>query len=190
MEWGGGAVDPATNTYVVNSSSVPMIVQLLTRADYLALPPGAKGYYPMAGSPYGVRQAYFFNRLRIPCWKPPYGTLSTYDLETGRLLWRKPFGVVQRWGFYMPRSWGSVTMGAPLITRTGIVFIGASMDSRVRAIDLRTGAELWSAMVDAPAVANPASYTYKGRQYVVFTAGGNSILSKRIGDQLAAFALP
>ena len=190
VEWGGGAVDPATNTYVVNSSSVPMIVQLLTRADYLAIPPGALEYYPMAGSPYGVRQVYFLNRLRMPCWKPPYGTLSSYDLETGRLLWRKPFGVVQRWGFYMPPSWGSVTIGAPMITRTGIVFIGASMDSRVRALDLRTGAELWSAMVDAPAVANPATYTYKGRQYVVFTAGGNSILSDRIGDQLAAFALP
>jgi len=32
------------------------------------------------------------------------------------------------------------------------------MDARVRAIDLRTGDVLWKALVDPPAVANPARY--------------------------------
>ena len=64
------------------------------------------------------------------------------------------------------------------------------MDSRVRALDLKTGKVLWRAQVNAPAVANPATYTYRGRQYVVFVAGGNSILTPRVGDQVVAFALP
>ena len=51
------------------------------------------------------------------------------------------------------------------------------MDARVRALDLRTGEVLWKGLVDAPAVALPAVYAYNGRQYVVFVAGGNSILS-------------
>ena len=102
----------------------------------------------------------------MPCWAPPYGQLSSYDLNTGKLLWRKPFGQVQKWGFYMPESWGSVTIGAPVITKSGLVFIGASMDSRVRAIDLKTGNVLWKQIVDAPAVAQPAVYTYKGKEYV------------------------
>ena len=51
------------------------------------------------------------------------------------------------------------------------------MDSRVRALDLKTGEVLWKALVDAPAVALPAVYEYKGKQYVVFAAGGNSILT-------------
>jgi len=97
---------------------------------------------------------------------------------------------VQKWGFYMPESWGSVTIGAPLITGSGLIFIGASMDSKVRALELATGKVLWKAQVDAPAVALPATYTYKGRQYVVFTAGGNSLLVPRVSDQLIAFALP
>lgn len=192
VEWGGGAVDPQTQTYVVNSSSLPMIVQLLKRAEYDAQPRDYRGtdFYPMRGSPYGVRQNYFWNRLHMPCSKPPYGELSAYDLKTGRRLWREPFGVVQRYGFYMPRSWGSVTLGGPVVTRSGLIFLGGSMDSRVRALDLKTGSELWSAQVDAPAVSIPAIYTFKGREYVVFAAGGNSILSKRLADQLVAFALP
>jgi quinoprotein glucose dehydrogenase len=50
--------------------------------------------------------------------------------------------------------------------------------------------QLWSAQVDAPAVAIPATYTYKDRQYVVFTAGGNALMSKKVGDQLVAYSLP
>ena len=83
-----------------------------------------------------------------------------------------------------------MTIGGPVITASGLVFAGASMDSRVRALDLATGEVLWKGLVDAPAVALPAVYSYKGRQYVVFVAGGNSILSPRVSDQVIAFALP
>jgi quinoprotein glucose dehydrogenase len=191
VEWGGGAVDPTTGTYVVNSSSVAQIYRLLDRKDYKAASAGgAKHYYPQEGAPYGLYLDNFSNWLGMPCWKPPYGLMSEYDLATGRLIWRKTFGVVQKWGFYMPKSWGSPTIGGPMITRTGLIFIGASMDSHVRAVDERTGKVLWSAQVDAPAVAIPATYTYRGKQYVVFTVGGNTILSPRVGDQLVAFALP
>ena len=64
------------------------------------------------------------------------------------------------------------------------------MDARVRALDAKTGAVLWQHVVQAPTVSMPAVYTYKGRQYVVFASGGNSILKKQVGDQIVAFALP
>ncbi len=192
VEWGGGAVDPATGTYVVNSSSVVEIYRLLTRRDYDAktMDGTPKGYYPMSGAPYGFHLNTFVNWLGMPCWNPPYGTLSSYDLNTGKLLWKEPFGEVQKWGFYMPLSWGSVTIGAPVITRSGLIFIGASMDSRVRAIDRRSGEVLWSARVDAPAVSMPAVYRYKGKEYVAFAVGGNTILEPKVSDQMIAYALP
>jgi quinoprotein glucose dehydrogenase len=197
VEWGGGALDPTTNTYVVNSSQVAQIYKLVKRDDYNQINAGknveqknANGYFAQEGAPYGFELQTFLNPLGMPCWNGPYGTLSSYDLNTGKLNWQEPFGEVQKWGFYMPDSWGSVTIGSPVITKTGVIFIGASMDSRVRAIDLKTGKVLWKALVDAPAVAEPAIYTYKGKEYVVFAAGGNSILEPKVGDQLIAFALP
>ena len=42
----------------------------------------------------------------------------------------------------------------------------------------------------APVNANPAVYTWKGRQYVVFAACGNQILSPRVRDQVVAYDLP
>jgi quinoprotein glucose dehydrogenase len=38
-------------------------------------------------------------------------------------------------------------------------------------------------------VSQPAVYTYKGKQYVVFAVGGNGILTPRLADQLVAFSL-
>ena len=191
-EWGGGAVDPTTQTYVVNSSSVVQIYRLLDRADYnKESDNGTKpGYFAQTGVPYGFHISNFLNPMGMPCWNPPYGTLASYDLDTGKLLWKEPFGEVQKWGFYMPDSWGSVTIGAPVITRSGLIFIGGSMDLRVRAIDVKTGKVLWKQLVDAPAVAMPAVYTYKGKEYVLFAVGGNAILTPRVSDQIIAFALP
>ena len=188
---GGGAVDPASQSLVVNASQAVQIYRLLRRSDYDNVATSeADGYFPMTGSPYGARVRTFLNTIGMPCWNPPYGTLSSYDLKTGRLLWRKPFGQVQRHGFYMPEAWGSLTIGAPAITASGVIFIGASMDSRVRAIDLKSGELLWKHVVPAPAAAMPAIYRYKGRQYVVFVAAGHPVLGPKASDAVVAFALP
>ncbi len=131
VEWGGGALDPTTNTFVVNSSSVTFIYRLIPRKQYdeATKTKTPADYQPQIGAPYGVQLTMFANWLGMPCWKPPYGTLSAYNLNSGELLWREPFGEIQQYGFYMPYSWGSVTIGAPVITKTGLIFIGASMDA-------------------------------------------------------------
>lgn len=191
VEWGGGAVDPVSQTYVVNSNNVVQVYKLIPRAEYdAARKRGERSGAPQTGAPYAVDTWPFLNPLGMPCWNPPYGTLSSYDLKTGKLLWRKPFGQVRKWGFVMPQSWGSVTLGPPIITASGLIFIGASMDSRVRAIDLKSGDVLWKASLSAPVVSTPATYMYRGKQYVVFAAGGNPILMPTLGDELTAFALP
>ena len=123
----------------------------------------------------------FLNPLGMPCWNGPYGTLSSYDLNTGKLNWRKPFGEIQKWGFYMPNSWGSVTIGSPgdhqdrrdLHRRLdGFARAGDRPQDRQGALDSRSS--------KLPAVAMPAVYTYKGKEYVVFAVGGNSILEPKV----------
>jgi quinoprotein glucose dehydrogenase len=77
-----------------------------------------------------------------------------------------------------------------VVTAGGVVFLGASVDSRVRALDARTGQELWSDLVEAPAVSIPAVFTHDGVDYVVFAVGGNSILKPEVSDQVVAYRLP
>ncbi|SHJ19233.1 PQQ-binding-like beta-propeller repeat protein [Wenxinia saemankumensis] len=197
MQWGGPAVDPRSGIAYVNSSSIVDVLTLIPREEYERITSendnfggGESGYYPQEGSPWGFRLNRWFNWAGMPCWEGPYGTFSAYDLNTGERLYEVPFGVTQKWGFYMPDDWGSPTIGGPALTAGGVIFIGASMDARVRALDAATGREIWNDLVAAPAVATPAVFTHEGRDYVVFTVGGNSILKPQVADQIVAYALP
>jgi quinoprotein glucose dehydrogenase len=77
-------------------------------------------------------------------------------------------------------------------TAGGLVFIGATDDSRFRAFDSKTGKELWVTKIDAGAHTAPITYLGKdGKQYVVVTATGGGFLNDRSNaDAIIAFALP
>jgi quinoprotein glucose dehydrogenase len=193
IQWGGVAFDPISQIAVVNTSHILQYIQLYDREKYEKVASGSgneAGYYAQAGAPYGMSLKVAMNWLGMPCWAPPFGEIVAIDMHTGDIKWRKPLGSSQKYGFYMPDSLGSPTIGGPAVTAGGLIFIGGTMDAKVRAFSLATGEELWRDVVEAPAVANPTVYQYQGREYVVFVAGGNSILKEQVGDQVAAYALP
>jgi len=87
---------------------------------------------------------------------------------------------------------GAPSMGGSMVTAGGLVFIGASNDSRFRAFDKETGKLLWETRLPASAHANPMTYVGKasGKQYVVVAAGGGNKYNTTFSDALVAFALP
>ncbi|KYH18592.1 MULTISPECIES: pyrroloquinoline quinone-dependent dehydrogenase [Enterobacter cloacae complex] len=193
VQWGGVAFDPQKQIAIVNTSHIVQYVKLYSREDYDNADKDSgneSGFAPQEGAPYGMRLLVASNWLGMPCWQPPFGEIVALDMHTGDVKWRRPVGASQQYGFFMPESWGSPTIGGPAVTAGGVIFIGASMDAKVRAYSVESGEELWSDQVEAPAVANPSVYEYKGRQYVAFVAGGNTILKDQVGDQVVVYALP
>ncbi|MGK3142228.1 pyrroloquinoline quinone-dependent dehydrogenase [Pantoea sp. C2G6] len=193
VQWGGVAFDPQKQIAIVNTSHIVQYVKLYNRKDYEKADSGSgneNGFAPQEGAPYGLRLMVANNWLGMPCWQPPFGEIVAIDMHTGDVKWRRPVGASQQYGFFMPESWGSPTIGGPAVTAGGVIFIGASMDAKVRAYSVESGEELWSDQAEAPAVANPSVYEYKGRQYVAFVAGGNTILKDQVGDQVVVYALP
>lgn len=193
VQWGGVAFDPQKQIAVVNTSHIVQYVKLYSREDYDNADKDSgneSGFAPQEGAPYGMRLLVASNWLGMPCWQPPFGEIVALDMHTGDVKWRRPVGASQQYGFFMPESWGSPTIGGPAVTAGGVIFIGASMDAKVRAYSVESGEELWSDQAEAPAVANPSVYEYKGRQYVAFVAGGNTILKDQVGDQVVVYALP
>ena len=87
---------------------------------------------------------------------------------------------------------GTTNIGGSLVTAGGLVFIGATNDSRFRAFDKDTGKELWVTRLPASAHATPMTFRGRksGRQFVVVAAGGGNKYNQTYSDSLVAFALP
>jgi quinoprotein glucose dehydrogenase len=85
---------------------------------------------------------------------------------------------------------GAANLGGPIATAGGVVFVAATLDKRLRAFDVETGRELWSAPLPAGGLATPMTYQgADGRQYVAIAAGGDGDAWGR-SDVLMTFALP
>jgi quinoprotein glucose dehydrogenase len=111
--------------------------------------------------------------INWPCQKPPWGRLTAVNANTGEFAWQVPLGITEELPAGKQNTGRSVdAFAGPAATAGGLVFIGAVNDNRFRAIDSKTGQELWSVKLDATANANPMTYEGKdGKQYVAIIAG-------------------
>jgi len=100
--------------------------------------------------------------------KPPYTTLTAYDLNTGEIKWQVPNGdhlPTMRAGG-PPNTGGVGARYGIVVTKGGVVF-HAGNDGKVRAYDEETGQVLWTGMLNGSTGGVPVSYEAKGRQYFV-----------------------
>lgn len=185
VNWGGVTVDPERQLLIVNSMRLAAWVKLVKRA-----PGDSSGN--QRGTPYRMERAVWVGPAGLPCQKGPWGTLTAIDLRTGEVKWERPIGGPPSGRPAPPAAseWGSPNFGGSLATAGGVVFIAAGMDERLRAIDIESGRDLWSAPLPAGGQATPMTYTVNGKQYVVIAAGGHGSLGTTLGDQVVAFSLP
>lgn len=185
INWGGVAIDEHRRWAVMNVMRLPFQVRLHRRTD-----PGRGN---QLGTPYEMTRSMIASPSGLPCSPPPWSTLVAVDLDTGEKRWEVPLGrmpALVRAGVPGVERMGSPSIGGPLVTAGGLVFIGAAMDDVLRAFDIETGRELWQGPLPAGGQATPMTYRIGGRQYVVIAAGGHGSLGTTRGDYLVAFALP
>jgi len=125
-----------------------------------------------------------------PAVRPPWGTLSAVDLNTGEYAWQIPLGEYPALVEQGLRDTGTENYGGPIVTAGGLLFIGATnYDRKFRAFDKATGALLWETTLPFSGNATPATYEAGGRQFVVIAAGGGKSGGPS-GGIYVAFALP
>ena len=103
--------------------------------------------------------------------KPPYTTLTAYDLNTGEIKWQVPNGdhpPTMRAGG-PPNTGGVAARAGIVVTKGGLVF-HAGGDGKVRAYDEDTGQVLWTGTFNGTTGGVPVGYEAKGRQYFVIIA--------------------
>jgi quinoprotein glucose dehydrogenase len=195
MNWSGYAFDPERSLLVVNANTLPGIVRLIAREQFeRGRRPEQGEYAPQTGSPYGMFRRFLQAPSGLPCAQPPWGTLTGVDLAAGTIRWQVPLGSMEGFGgarAHVPP--GSVSLGGPIVTAGGLVFIAGTYDPYLRAFDVDTGRELWKGKLPTSGNATTMTYQVKssGRQYVVIAAGAHAKVSEeQLNDALVAFSLP
>lgn len=123
-----------------------------------------------------------------PGIKPPWGTLTAVDLNTGLHKWQIPLGDVKKYKDQGLASTGTENYGGPIVTASGLIFIAASKDSKFRVFDKLDGKLLWEADLPTAGYATPSTYMVNGVQYVVVSCGGARLGAAK-GDYVVAFKL-
>jgi quinoprotein glucose dehydrogenase len=195
FNWGSVAYDPVRRILVAPINRVAQTSQLVPREQVTEEERARPwfGYSAMEGTPYVYRGGILMSPFFVPCDPPPWGVLSALDLGQRELRWSSKLGTTRDMApLGIALHTGVPHMGGPIATAGGLVFIGASMDNYLRAFDLETGEELWKGRLPAGGQATPMTYRVRqdGRQYVVISAGGHSMLRTKPGDSVIAYALP
>ena len=126
-----------------------------------------------------------------PAVAPPWGTLNAIDLNTGEYLWKIPFGEHPELKAQGIETTGSENYGGPVLTASGLLFIGATLfDRKFRAYDAATGKLLWEYEMPYAGMATPAVYMVDGRQYIVIATSNSRNRQAPQGSAYIAFALP
>ena len=141
---------------------------------------------------FGGSHARFWNpSSHIPCQNPPFGELVAVNANTGEIAWKVPLGTVEELEAKGVKNTGALNLGGSIATASGLLFIGATNDSRIRGFDSRTGKALWTAKLEASAYDVPITYQGRnGKQYIAVVAGGGSYWASPAGDSVIAFSLP
>jgi glucose dehydrogenase len=192
VNWGGVATDPTTGYIFVQTHDMSLIGWLEKKKAGSVYGRGNEGSTQLydRGSVDGPGPYFSFSAPvkdadgkvigNWPCQKPPWGKLYAINGNTGEIAWQSVVGITEGLPEAKQKTGGGGSAG-PIATAGGLVFIGATPDNRFRAIDSKTGNELWVVKIGKNANSNPMTYQGKdGKQYVAIVAG----------DTLFVYGLP
>jgi len=139
--------DPEANLVLIPGIESPTITKTAKNEEEAAKSPDFFGIWAF-GTSYAP----------APEGTESYGTITAIDLNTGKQAYQIKTKDMMR---------GGLTS-----TATGITFYG-ELDGHVKAIETKTGKELWSFQTGGDSIsAAPSIFTHKGKEYIMITTGG------------------
>ena len=174
--WGGTAYAPRLGYVVVATQDVGALGWMESKDGSLVSFDKASPERPAGRGIFDVRT----DGVSLPCQRPPWGRLMAINAATGDIAWQTPLGITERLPAEKQKT-GRPLVAGPIVTAAGLIFIAATDDNRFRALDARTGRELWTTTLERRGNADPMTYQGKnGKQYVAIVAT----------DTLVVYALP
>jgi quinoprotein glucose dehydrogenase len=196
--WPGGSLDPETNILYIYSFRQPSVIGMINdpaRSDMnfvngQARDPNAPPPAPAAAAPApaGEGGGPQLTVQGLPLLKPPYGSITATDLDTGDIVWRIAHGetpdAVRNHpllkGLTIPRTGRAAGRIGTLVTKTLVIagepgfftMPNGQRGAMLRAYDKATGAEVGAVPMPAPQTGSPMTYMLNGRQYLAVPIAG------------------
>ncbi len=180
--WEHGAMDPETGMLYIGSHTAPAVLAMtqnprVSDMNYIL----DRGTVPTVDG--------------LPLVKPPYSRITAIDLRTGDHAWMKPSGDTPASvrdnpalrGITIPNTGGfarPVMMATKTLLFTAEGYNGAPV---IRALDKRTGAEVWRMTIPGSVSSSPMTFRHQGKQYIAFWVDD---ARARRPSELIALALP
>lgn len=105
--------------------------------------------------------------------KPPWSTITAYDLNTGKIKWQTPYGD-------LPQAGPSATLRGNVYPKSGFVITAGGLvlfagnDAKLYALDKDTGKLICSKELPNGSLGVPAVYEAGGREYILLAASGGN----------------
>ena len=169
VRWAGASIDTNTNKMYVSADNLTSLIEI-------KLNPKIKFGYYSTWEPFVDLDGY-------PGIKPPWGTLTSMDLNTGKIIWQVPLGEHEELNIKNIPTTGTENRSGATATSGNLVFVSGTEDKKIRAFDSTNGKELWSYRMPFKGSAPPTIYMIDNKQYVVIPAFENN------GNELFAFSI-
>ena len=194
FNWGSVAVDPQRQVMFGMPTYLAFVSTLIPREELqgdTVMNLGEQGINANEGAGYAVKMHPFLSPMGVPCQTPPWGTVAAADLRTGKIAYQYRNGTIRDLSpIPLPIKVGVPGIGGPLMTASGVAFLGAAVDNNFRAYDVATGNVLWDVRLPAGGQATPMTYlNSQGEQMVVLVAGGHGSIGTKAGDYVIAYKL-
>ena len=178
-EWMGASIDHGSQTMYVNNNDIAWNTKLVKKENT---------------NEYKSQFSRLLDQNGYPGSKPPWGTISSMNLNTGKLNWTIPFG-------YYPELkkeniiTGTENFGGVTATKGNLIFATGTLDSNIYAYDTFTGEQLWERKLPYIGSAPPSVYLAKKEQFIIVQSTGSYSLNQgypdinKFGDAIVAFKL-
>tara|TARA_B100001123_G_scaffold442691_1_gene586878 strand:+ start:15 stop:2051 length:2037 start_codon:yes stop_codon:yes gene_type:complete len=185
-QWTGGSIDPYKNILYVTANNIPSKLRVLASNDI-----NKNFEYKI-----NMQEKDMLEDLNgYPGVKPPWGTLTALNLNTGKIIWQVPLGFYEELKLKGEKDTGTENFGGATATSGGLVFAGGTLDKLIRAFDSENGKELWSYKLPYIGSAPPTFYEANDEQYIIIPATGGISLKflypelVEQGDAFVAFKI-
>tara|TARA_B100000575_G_scaffold40895_1_gene28480 strand:- start:351 stop:2384 length:2034 start_codon:yes stop_codon:yes gene_type:complete len=170
-EWPGGSYNFKSGFLYITSSNIAWEAEVVENKN---------------NTPFKLPLYYKYNskfkRLKdkkgYPGSRPPWGTITAINLNTGKIKWQIPFGEYKELTKKGIPITGTENYSGLTGTEAGLLLATGTLDKQFRILDANNGKELWSYELPFIGSSPPVTYQIDNEQYILINATGSFSLKK------------